>query len=212
MNRIPFAACRGLLLLCCSIAFSAASSAADDFSPAQKTAIADVASRTAELAKVNETIWNLAEVGLKETKSSALLIQKLQSSGFEVKQGVSGMPTAFVASYGRGKPIIGILAEYDALPGMSQTISPTREPRVEGAAGHACGHSGLGTGALGAALAVKTAMEKVSNQSKSHGAELYRLWTVDSTTATRFKAMRIWMNTSTYRLTLSPGAATSRIS
>ena len=160
MNRIPFTARCGLLMICCWLAFSTASSAADGFSPAQRTAIADVASRTAELAKVNATIWNLAEVGLKETKSSALLIQKLQSAGFEIKQGVSGMPTAFVASYGRGKPIIGILAEYDALPGMSQKISSTREPRVEGAAGHACGHSGLGTGAMGAALAVKTAMEK----------------------------------------------------
>ena len=70
------------------------------------------------------------------------------------------MPTAFVGSYGSGKPIIGILAEYDALPGMSQKVEPVRTPFKDGAAGHACGHSGLGTGALGAALAVKAAIEK----------------------------------------------------
>src|SRR5206468_3167900 len=82
------------------------------------------------------------------------------SAGFDLKSGVSNMPTAFVASYGAGKPIIGILAEYDALPGMSQKASPQREPVTAGAPGHACGHSGLGTGALGAALAVKATMEK----------------------------------------------------
>ncbi len=132
----------------------------DAFRPSQQTALDDVDVRSEELAKVNQTIWRLAEVGLQEHKSSALLIEKLASAGFEIKKGVAGMPTAFVASYGSGKPIIGILAEYDALPGMSQKVSPERDPVKEGQPGHACGHSGLGTGALGAALAVKAAMEK----------------------------------------------------
>lgn len=131
-----------------------------NFRPSQQTALADVASRTDELAKVNKAIWEFAELGLQEHKSSALLINKLKANGFTVKQGISNMPTAFVASYGSGKPVVAILAEYDALPGMSQKVSPRREPVQEEGNGHACGHSGLGTGALGAALAVKAAMEK----------------------------------------------------
>jgi aminobenzoyl-glutamate utilization protein B len=111
-----------------------------------------------ELKSVNKAIWKIAEVGLEEEKSSALLREKLSAAGFQVHVGVAGMKTAFVAEYGSGKPVIGILAEYDALPGMSQKVSPLREQEEEGAAGHACGHSGLGTGAIGAALAVKAAM------------------------------------------------------
>jgi aminobenzoyl-glutamate utilization protein B len=133
---------------------------AADLRMSQQTAVADVESRTDELKSVNKSIWEFAEVGLQEHKSAALLVSKLKDNGFDVKHGVSDMPTAFVASYGSGKPIIGILAEYDALPGMSQKVEPVRTPFKEGAAGHACGHSGLGTGALGAALAVKAAIEK----------------------------------------------------
>lgn len=133
---------------------------ADELRSSQKTAVAEVDSRASELKAVNKAIWEYAEVGLEETKSSALLVSKLKSAGFEVKSNISGMPTAFVASFGKGKPVIGILAEYDALPGLSQKVAPAREPALEGGAGHGCGHSGLGTGALGAAIAVKAAMEK----------------------------------------------------
>lgn len=127
---------------------------------ARETAIDSVESNRKTILDVNRAIWNFAEVGLQETKSSKLLISKLKNAGFEVKSGVANMPTAFVASYGHGRPIIGILAEYDALPGMSQKIVPFREPTSAGRPGHACGHSGLGSGALGAALAVKDAMQK----------------------------------------------------
>ena len=130
------------------------------FRATQQTALADVDARSGELKTVNKSIWEFAEVGLQEHKSSKLLVDKLRKNGFEVKHGVSDMPTAFVASYGSGKPIIGILAEYDALPGMSQKVQPVRMAFKEGEPGHACGHSGLGTGSLGAALAVKAAMEK----------------------------------------------------
>lgn len=126
----------------------------------QQTGIADVEARAEMLRLVNHQIWEFAEVGLQEFKSSKLLQTKLKDNGFSVKADVSGMPTAFVASYGSGRPIIGILAEYDALPGMSQKVDSFRTPVEDGKPGHACGHSGLGTGALGAALAVKTAMEK----------------------------------------------------
>lgn len=129
-------------------------------SPSQQAAVDDVTRRAEELKAVNQSIWNYAEVGLQETKSAQLLMEKLQDEGFTVKSGVAEMPTAFVASYGSGKPVIGILAEYDALPGLSQKPVPYRETQAEGGAGHACGHSGLGTAALGAALAVKRAIDE----------------------------------------------------
>jgi aminobenzoyl-glutamate utilization protein B len=128
--------------------------------PSQQTAMADVRKREAELKDVNQQIWKFAEVGLDEVRSSALLVEKLKAGGFAVKSGVAGMPTALMASYGSGDPVIAILAEYDALPDLSQKVSPVQEPVEAGKAGHGCGHSGLGTGALGAALAVKAAMEK----------------------------------------------------
>jgi aminobenzoyl-glutamate utilization protein B len=100
-------------------------------------------------------IWDFAEVGYKETKSSALLQQQLRDAGFSVEAGVAGMPTAFVASYGSGKPVIGILAEFDALPGITQTVRPEREPAAGKDAGHACGHHLFGTASTFAAMAVK---------------------------------------------------------
>lgn len=126
----------------------------------QQTAIQEVERRADELRAVNQSIWKWAEVGLEEHQSSGLLQDKLREAGFEVETGLAGMPTAFVASYGEGKPIIGILAEYDALPGMSQQVAPQRVPVADGQPGHACGHSGLGTGALGAALAAQAAMKE----------------------------------------------------
>lgn len=150
-------ACLCYLLSSC---FTGRLVAEDTLRASQQTAIAEVDRRGDELKAVNRAIWEWAEVGLQETKSSGLLIEKLQSAGFEIDSGLAGMPTAFVASYGSGKPVIGILAEYDALPGMSQKVEPQRAAREEGQPGHACGHSGLGTGAIGAALAVKAAMDK----------------------------------------------------
>ena len=132
----------------------------DPLRQSQQTAIDEIIKRSEDIKAVNQAIWNFAEVGLEEHHSSGLLVEKLKASGFSVKRGISGMPTAFVASYGEGRPIIGILAEYDALPGMSQKTLPQREPLKPGAAGHACGHSGLGAGSLGAVLGLKAAMEK----------------------------------------------------
>lgn len=133
--------------------------AAEPLRPTQQSAVADVEARRSELNAVNKAIWEFAEVGLDEKRSSALLVDKLKAAGFKVRTDVADMPTAFVAEYGSGHPVIGILAEYDALPGLSQKISHERDPVTVDAPGHGCGHSGLGTGALGAALAVKAAME-----------------------------------------------------
>ncbi|MCH2572039.1 MAG: amidohydrolase [Planctomycetes bacterium] len=134
--------------------------ATEPLTQAQKTSIEEVVQRSMLLEKINSQIWELAEVGLNETKSAKILVEQLIKEGFTVKQDVAGMPTAFVASYGEGKPVIGILAEYDALPGMSQERSAFKKPINSGQPGHACGHSGLGTGSLGAVLAIKVAMEK----------------------------------------------------
>ena len=110
------------------------------------------------LSKVNRNIWGWAETGLEEVKSSKELQDLLSSNGFTVEAAVAGMPTAFVATYGSGQPVIGILAEYDALPGLSQDASPERTTRAGVMAGHGCGHSVFGTGSAGAAIAIKQAL------------------------------------------------------
>lgn len=113
-----------------------------------------------KLKEVNQQIWNLAELGLQEEKSNKILIKLLKENGFKVDSGVADMPTAFIASYGSGEPVIGILAEYDALPGLSQKAIPTREAREGITTGHGCGHSLFGTASTGAAIAARYAMEK----------------------------------------------------
>ena len=100
-------------------------------------------------------IWEYAEVGYKEVKSAALHVQHLKDAGFTVETGVAGIPTAFVATYGSGSPAIGILAEYDALPGINQSASAERDPIVGKNAGHACGHHLFGTASVGAGIAIK---------------------------------------------------------
>lgn len=99
-------------------------------------------------------IWEWAEPGYQEEKSSALLAETLAEEGFTVERGVAGMPTAFVASFGSGHPVLGILAEFDALPGLSQDAVPERRASVEGGYGHACGHHLFGVGSVAAAVAL----------------------------------------------------------
>ena len=104
--------------------------------------------------KIQKQIHEYAEPGFMEYKSSELFIQHLEEHGFKVERGVAGMPTAFVATFGSGKPVMAVLAEYDALPGLSQDTSPQNTPLVEDGYGHACGHNLIGTTALSAAVAV----------------------------------------------------------
>jgi aminobenzoyl-glutamate utilization protein B len=108
---------------------------------------------------VSDKIWEYAEVGLQEFKSSKLLADTLEKHGFKVERGVAGMPTAFVATYGSDRPIIGILGEYDAMPGLSQKAVPYKEPLKEGAPGHGCGHNIYGASGLGGAIAARMAVE-----------------------------------------------------
>lgn len=104
-------------------------------------------------------IWNYAEVGYQEVKSSALLQEQLKKEGFKVESGVAAIPTAFVASFGSGQPVIGVLAEFDALPGVSQEAVPEKKERAGTTAGHACGHHLFGAGSVEAAVAVKNWMQ-----------------------------------------------------
>lgn len=104
-------------------------------------------------------IWDYAEVGYKEEKSSALLQQELENSGFDVQSGVAGIPTAFVATYGSGSPVIGILAEYDALPGIMQDAVAERKIPEGKTAGHACGHHLFGTASVAAGIALKNQLQ-----------------------------------------------------
>lgn len=114
-----------------------------------------------KFGRISDSIWTYAELGLQEYKSSKLLADTLEEAGFTVNRGVAGMPTAFVASYGSGKPVIAILGEYDALPMLSQKGRvPKQEPLIPGAPGHGCGHNTMGTAAAAAAIAVKEAMVK----------------------------------------------------
>ncbi|MBS7624759.1 MAG: amidohydrolase [Candidatus Bathyarchaeia archaeon] len=107
-----------------------------------------------------DKIWEYAELGLMEYKSSKILSDELEKHGFKVDRGVAGMPTAFIASYGEGKPIIGIIGEYDALPGLSQKKVPYREPLEPGKPGHGCGHNIYGASGAAASIAIRYAMDK----------------------------------------------------
>ncbi len=106
-------------------------------------------------AEVALQIWSFAETGFQEVKSSSLLEAKLADAGFAVQKGVAGIPTAFVASYGSGAPVIAFIGEYDALPGLSQEPVAEKKPVSAGAPGHGCGHNLLGTASMAAAIAVK---------------------------------------------------------
>ena len=114
--------------------------------------------KSAKILDANDKIWEYAELAFHETKSAALLKSILKEEGFALTEGDAGIPTCFTGtfSYGTGKPVMGILGEYDALSSLSQKAAdPHKEPLKEGAPGHGCGHCALGTGALAAALAVK---------------------------------------------------------
>lgn len=114
---------------------------------------------TPELIALSQSIWEHAEIGLKEQKSSDALVKFLKKEGFSIENGIGGIPSAFIASFGKGKPIIGFLGEYDALPGLSQKAVPYPEPVERGNPGHGCGHNLLGVGSLGAAVALKHEIE-----------------------------------------------------
>ncbi len=121
----------------------------------KKQIISNLDKKQQEYADMAMQIWQYAEVGYQEVKSSKLLQDKLREAGFTVEAGVAGIPTAFVASYGSGKPVIGLLAEFDALPGLSQAAVTERQPIEQEGPGHACGHHLFGVASVAAAIEAK---------------------------------------------------------
>jgi aminobenzoyl-glutamate utilization protein B len=153
---------RILMLACVLISVQVIAQKKNKIDPATQQVNANKGAALAALNSAYEAdkktalqIWEYAEVGYKEVKSAALHIQHLKDAGFTVETGVAGIPTAFVATYGSGSPAIGILAEYDALPGINQSTSPERDPIAGKNAGHACGHHLFGTASVSAGIAIK---------------------------------------------------------
>jgi aminobenzoyl-glutamate utilization protein B len=126
----------------------------------KKTAFDWIDNHKEELFKLSDSIWEFAEIAMEEYRSSELLASYLEKNGFKVERGVADLPTSFVAVFGSGEPVIGILAEYDALPGLSQEAVPFKKPVKEGGAGHGCGHNLFGVASTATAIALKEVMEK----------------------------------------------------
>jgi aminobenzoyl-glutamate utilization protein B len=148
------------VLLSSSLALPAAAQTAAPAPPAKQAAVASIDRHRPELIELSDQVWRFAETALREHRSSKLLADYAESRGFRVERGVAGMPTAFLASYGEGRPVIAVLGEYDALPGISQKAEPARDPLEAGAGGHGCGHNLFGAASLGAALAVKELLDQ----------------------------------------------------
>ena len=142
-----------------SFAQARAAESARTATAAKHAAIAWLDQNADTFKRINKNIWSYAEVGLQETKSALELKDLLRTNGFTIDEGVAGMPTAFVAAFVSGHPIIGILAEFDALPGLSQDATPDRRERPGVIAWHGCGHSIFGTASTAAAIAVKQQIE-----------------------------------------------------
>ncbi len=128
--------------------------------PLKQSVIDYVNENFTELTQLSDKIWSYEEEAFQETKSSQALIEFAEKEGFTVTRDIGGMPTAFVAEYGEGSPIIGVLGEFDALPGLSQKTVPHKDPLNEGMPGHGCGHNLFGTASLAAASAVKALIEE----------------------------------------------------
>ena len=128
----------------------------------KKELLNSIEHKSDELITMSDNIWHAAEVAFREEKSAEYLIEYAKQNGFVVDSDLAGMPTAFTATYGEGSPVIGIIGEFDALPGLSQTTVPYKNELTEGGAGHGCGHNLFGTASLGAAVAIKELIEKGS--------------------------------------------------
>jgi aminobenzoyl-glutamate utilization protein B len=121
--------------------------------------LTEIDANSRQYGEIAHTIWSYAEMGYKEEKSADLLQKTLKGEGFSVERGIAGMPTAFIATYGQGAPVIAVLGEYDALPGLSQKAVAHKES-LGAVAGHACGHHLFGTASTAAAIAMKNYLQK----------------------------------------------------
>lgn len=159
MRRLSLPVIGILLLFIGPTQVACAQPDAPNISKYKTQALSDLQSRREQYKQIALKIWGYAELGYKETQSSALHQKTLADNGFTIQTGVAGMPTAFVASYGSGQPVIGVLAEFDALPGLSQDSVPEKKP-IGGIAGHACGHHLFGTASVATAIELKKIIEQ----------------------------------------------------
>lgn len=125
------------------------------WTPVKKAIASNIDEQSPDLISMSDAIWGFAETAFLESQSADVLAAYAEEQGFRVQRGVAELPTSIVAEFGSGHPIIGILGEYDALPGLSQKSQVEKEPLVEGAPGHGCGHNLFGVASLGAATAIK---------------------------------------------------------
>lgn len=158
MRNTP--ACFLLALMSLFVVVSHAQKPVKNLNKAKTDAIADISSQYDKYKGIALQIWDYAELGYKEVKSSALLQQTLKDKGFTVEAGVAGIPTAFVATYGSGSPVIAVLAEFDALPGLTQQAVPEKKAAEGRSSGHGCGHHLFGTASVAAGIEIKELMEK----------------------------------------------------
>ncbi len=150
-------------ILLCSFVFTLSIPSFLTAQNAKQKALKNLDSQVNQYGVIAKKIWEFAEVGYKEKQSSNLLQETLKKAGFSVEAGVAEIPTAFVASFGSGSPVIGIMAEYDALPGMSQDSIPQKKT-AGGNSGHACGHHLFGTASIAAAISVKEWMKETGQK------------------------------------------------
>ena len=141
-----------------------------DMEMGKQTAWEEIDKKTAEIFAASDEIWGCAETAFTEEKSMKILCDVLKAEGFEVETGLAGVKTAFKGTFGSGKPVIGILGEFDALSGLDQEAGATEKIVVhDGASGHGCGHNMLGTASLSAAIGIKKYLE----ESKKPGTVIY---------------------------------------
>lgn len=166
-SRIPLCGSNGpaitalVLLIAFFMAMLPLPNSAQELSPPKAAAVTAVDDLAEAIGDMSMKLWDYSELALLETASAEYLANFLEEEGFTVERGVADMPTAFVASYGRGAPVVGILAEYDALPGIGNAVVPRKEPRADGVPhGQGCGHNLFGAASVGAAVAVKRVMEE----------------------------------------------------
>ncbi len=133
---------------------------AQDIGASKKAVLQSIDRQYPELTALSDRIWEFAEIAFQESRSSAALADYAEAQGFRVRRGVGEIPTAFTAEFGSGEPVIGILGEFDALPGLSQKAVPEKDPLQEGAPGHGCGHNLFGVASLAAATAIKELIEE----------------------------------------------------
>jgi aminobenzoyl-glutamate utilization protein B len=149
-----------LLSLLFCILVSSTAVAQDGITNDNKKRVIDfIEGNSSELTTLSDDIWEYAEIAFKESQSSEALANYAESQGFAVTRSVGEIPTAFIAEYGSGSPIIGIMGEFDALPGLSQETVPHKQPLIEGAPGHGCGHNLFGVASLAAATSIKNLIE-----------------------------------------------------